>query len=131
MRWLVSRKRIGHNRLHTARGKMSLYSDYIKERTYDHIMERPSGFATYRYINEGRSVYIVDIYTIPAARKKGNAAFLADLIANEAREAGCSEILGSVQPSAKGSTASLAVLLAYGFTLHSATNDAIIFRKDL
>lgn len=76
-------------------------------------------------------MYIIDIYTVPEERKKGAASILADLVAIAAKEKGCVEMLGTVMPSAKGSTASLKVLLGYGFELKSACNDAIIFRKDL
>lgn len=110
---------------------MSLYADYLSERTHDKIVECPSGFATYRYINEGKSVYIIDIYTVPEYRKKGAAGNLADIIASFGKEKGCKEMLGTVVPSAKGSTISLKVLLGYGFELQSAANDLIIFRKEL
>lgn len=110
---------------------MSLYADYILERTSDKIIEGPSGFATYRFINDGRSVYIIDIYTVPEERKKGGAGALADMIAEEAREKGCKEMLGTVVPTTKGSTTSVKVLLGYGFELSSSGNDLIIFRKEL
>lgn len=110
---------------------MSLYADYLTERTADLILEHDDGFATYRYINDGKTVYIVDIYTVPAMREKYVAAFLADQIVKEAKDRGCTELLGTVQPSAKGSALGLKVLLGYGMTLQSASNDCIIFRKDI
>lgn len=110
---------------------MSLYADYLTERTNDKIIECPSGFVTYRYINDGKSVYIIDIYTVAEERKRGAAGILADLVAKEASEKGCTEMLGTVVPSTKGSTTSLKVLLGYGFELQSAGNDLLIFRKDL
>ena len=109
---------------------MSLYADYISERTNDKIIESPSGFATYRYLDE-RTVYIVDIYTVPEMRKKGGASQFANMIADEAREKGCKEMLGTVQLSAKGSATGIKVLLSYGFEPKSASNDVIIFRKEL
>lgn len=113
------------------RGKVSFYGDYLKERTDDCILEDSYGFATYRFLNEGKSVYIVDIYTTPEMRKTGHAAKLADQIADEARKEGCTEMLGTVNPSTKGSTASLKVLLAYGMTLVSSQENVIVMRKDL
>lgn len=110
---------------------MSLYGDYLTERTQDQIIETDTGFATYRYMNDGKSVYIVDIYTVPKERKKGGASMLADFIATEARAKGCTEMLGTVMPSTKGSTSSLKVLLGYGMELQSAMSDLIVFRKDL
>jgi GNAT superfamily N-acetyltransferase len=109
----------------------SLYAQYLMERTEDLIIEMDNGFATYRYLPGGKSVYIVDIYTSPDVRRTGTASWLADAIAKEAKDKGCIELLGSVVPSTKGSTASLQVLLGYGMTLSSAATDFIIFRKDL
>jgi len=90
-----------------------------------------SGFATYRYLEDGKTVYIVDIYIIPELRKNGEAAMLADKIVAEAKERGCVELLGSVVPSMKNSTTSMKVLLGYGMSLSSAANDFIIFRKEI
>lgn len=108
-----------------------MYADYISERTEDKIIEGPSGFITYRFINDGRSVYVIDIYTVPDERKKGAAGLLADLVGEEAKKAGCTEMIGSVIPSTKNSTVSLKVLLGYGFSLMAASQDLILFRKDL
>lgn len=110
---------------------MSHYAKYIAEKTDDKIIENMSGFATYRYLNDGKSVYIVDIYVVPKERSKGKASLFADIIAKEAKEKGAIEMLGSVVPSNKSSTTSLKVLLAYGFELKSSSNDFIVFRKEL
>lgn len=109
---------------------MSFYADYINERTNDKIIESSEGFVTYRYI-DNLTVYIADIYIVPSARKSGAAGQLADMVAKEARDGGYTEMLGTVVPSAKNSTTSLKVLLGYGMSLKSATQDLIIFRKDL
>lgn len=109
---------------------MSLYADYLKERTRDSIIETDQGFATYRYTDE-KTVYIVDIYVKPKARRLGVASQLADKIASEAKQRGCTKVLGSVVPSANGSTVSLRVLLGYGMRLDSCANDFIIFSKEL
>lgn len=110
---------------------MSLYAEYLSERTNDEIIETAHGFATFRYLNEGKSVYIMDIYVKPEHRKTNLAADMADVIAKLAKAKGATEMLGTVVPSAKNSTTSLRVLLAYGMTLQSSTNDLIVFRKDI
>lgn len=110
---------------------MSYYTDYLRERTNDGVVETDYGFATYRFLEEGKTVYIVDIYVVPEARKEGHAADMADQIAKIAKEAGCTSMIGTVQPSAKGSTLSLQVLLGYGMRLQSASQDAIIMRKEI
>ena len=109
---------------------MSLYSAYIREKTDKAILETEMGFCTYSFPDES-TVYIQDIYTIPEARKTGEAAEMADRVCEIARSKGCSRLIGSVIPSTKGSTDSLRVLLAYGMRLDSATNDFILFSKDL
>lgn len=107
---------------------MSLYADYIQERTNDLIKECQGGFCTYRYLNE-TEVYIVDIFVIPEMRQTGLASNLADEVVKEAKEKGCTTLIGSVSPSCKGSTISMKVLLGYGMLLHSAGQDYILFKK--
>ena len=110
---------------------MSLYANYITERTNDLIVETAEGFATYRYMNDGKSVYVIDIYTIPAARRAGYAFYLGDKIVAEAKLKGCTELLGTVQPSTRNSTDSIKFLIAYGMSISSSTNDFLVFRKDI
>lgn len=108
-----------------------MYAQYLAERTQDRIVEREFGFATYRFIDGGTRVYIVDIFVLPEHRKAGNASALADEIVAIARAQGCIELLGTVVPSTAGATASLDVLRGYGMTLHSADRDVIVFKKGI
>jgi len=112
-------------------GNLSLYAKYLLERSEDKIIETVHGFATYRFLNEGKSVYIIDIYVDPDFRKEGEAAAMADDIVAIAKKQGCIELLGTVCPSAKGAAASMKVLLAYGMVPHSASNDLVVFRKEI
>jgi predicted GNAT family acetyltransferase len=109
---------------------MSLHAQYLTERTDDLIIECEHGFVTYRYLNEAQ-VYIIDIYVTPEKRKSGLASELADQVAAEAKGKGRKELLGTVVPSTKNSTISLKVLLGYGMTLQSASNDLIVFKKEI
>lgn len=110
---------------------MSLYAEYLKERTDDQIIETEFGFVSYRHLPDQKSTYIVDIYVVPQFRKDGFATRLADQVADEAKKLRHLKLLGSVVPSTKGSTASLKVLLGYGMHLKSSSNDFIFFEKDL
>lgn len=132
MLW-ASRKASVLNHLQQAWAKMnSLYAQYIREVTTDHIIETEEGFVTYRYLNENKSVYIIDIFTLPKARKQGTAANLRDLvIVNAKRKYDCRELLGTVCLSNPGSTISLMIQLEYGMQLVSAQNGAIVLRKDI
>ncbi len=82
-------------------------------------------------MNDGKTVYIVDIFVEKGARGDKIASEMADQIGKEAKAKGCMTMIGSVVPSMKNSTISLKVLLGYGMVLDSASNDFIIFRKDL
>lgn len=112
----------------------SLYSQYIKERTFDSILETSEGFATYRFVHTtggNKAVYIVDIYTVPELRNSGVAKRFADEIVKEAKEKGCNELFGTVVPSTKNSTISMKVLIAYGMTVSGTGNDVVVFRKEI
>lgn len=108
----------------------SLYADYLSERTEDKIIELPQGFATYRILN-GKQVYLIDLYVKPDHRRDYVATELSHMVMTEAKKLGCTELLGTVVPSSKNSTASVKVLLAHGMTLQSASNDLIVFKKDI
>lgn len=108
---------------------MSLFSEYVKERGGKEIVESDKGFATYYYIENG--CYIEDIYVQPEFRKSGEASRLADQISEIAKSNGCKILYGTVCPQANGSTSSLKVLLAYGFSLDSSINNLVILKKDL
>lgn len=108
----------------------SLYAQYLIEKTDDLIFETEDGFATYVFLGKDQ-VYIKDIFVVPALRKSDIAKDMADHIAYLAKSRGCTEMLGTVIPSNKNSTDSIKVLVAYGMTLKSSSNDLIVFRKDI
>lgn len=108
---------------------MSLFAEYLEEFGSKQIIEDEHGFATFYKFNDG--LYIEDIFVKKESRDKGCASRYADKIAHLAMEQDLKKLYGSVKPSAKGSTTSLRVLLAYGFKLHSSANDAVIFVKEL
>lgn len=108
---------------------MSLFGQYIYERQNKSILEDEFGFATYYF--QGDCCYIEDIYVVKEKRKENLASKYADKIAEEAKSKGMKYLVGSVKPSANGSTTSLKVLLGYGFELVSAQEDFIWFKKEL
>jgi len=113
---------------------MSLYKEYLEERTDDHIYEDDQGFVTWRYLDE-KQVYIIDIYVRRDFRKTGKAKDLADIVVKEAKERGCDTLVGSVVPgntnqiAPKTATLNLKLLFDYGITLDSSTNNLIIVKK--
>lgn len=112
---------------------MSMYAEYVRERLGDSILEREDGFATYRYLDKDgkKCVYIVDIYVRAASRKGRVASEMADCIVALAKLQGCTILLGTVMPTAIGSTDSLKVLLGYGMSIHSCKENLIVFEKEI
>ncbi len=107
----------------------SNYGRYIYERLGKSILEDEDGFAVYFCVN--KACYIEEIYVRPEARKSGVAKKYADEISRQAKQNGMEVLIGTVKPSAKGSTTSIKVLLAYGFELESCEHDFIFFKKSL
>ena len=118
-----------------------MYADYIKERTGRESVYSDNGFATYMFFEakpadgpapavEG-GCYIEDIYVDPAFRQSGQASSMADLIVADAVSKGYTKLYGTVAPTARGSTASLKVLLAYGFKLWKSDQNLVWFIKDI
>ena len=110
---------------------MSMYASYIREHRNDEIIETEHGFVTYRYLNEGKTVYIVDIFVMRDFRKTKEASNMADAVVEKAKALGAKELIGTVVPTAKNSTDSLKVLLAYGMELSHIAEGMVVFRKDI
>lgn len=108
---------------------MSLYGEYILEREGKQIVEDDRGFAT--YVITDNVCYIESIYVRRDFRMTNVASYLADKIVVEAKERGCTVLLGSVDPLAHGSTISTKVLFGYGFELSHISGALIYFKKEL
>jgi hypothetical protein len=109
---------------------LSLFSQYIQERTDRQVLEAEHGFATY-IINPNKTVYIEDLYIVPEQRKSGLASKFTNDIIEIAKLQGCTKLYGSVVPTTKTSTESLKAFLAFGMRLDSSTNDFIVLSKDI
>lgn len=110
---------------------MNLYEAYIKERLGDFYYENEEGFATYRYLDDGKTLYIVDLYVRPECRRTRAGTAITDAIVAIGKKAGATALLGTVSPQANNATNSLKALLSYGMTLHTVNEQVIVFRKDI
>jgi len=108
----------------------SLHAQYLRERTNREILEVEEGFATYEYLPDG-IVYIVDIYVVPDKRKTKIASMIADKICEIAARDGMKILQGSVDIRAKGATASLKVLEAYGMKVFKVEDNMIYYSKPI
>lgn len=109
---------------------MSLFSDYLAERSNEFVIESEKGFVIYSF-TDPKTVYIKEIFTASEHRKSHIATDLANQVITIAKSKGCTKALGSVVPSIRNATTSLKVLLAYGMKLNSSTNDLILFDMDI
>jgi predicted GNAT family acetyltransferase len=107
----------------------SLYAQYVLVREGFETVENENGFATYRV--NGSDIYLRDIFVTPEECGKGIARDLADCVCEIGRAAGCKRLLGSVVPSAFGSTDSMKVLLHYGMRINGAHPDFITLEKEI
>lgn len=105
-----------------------MYADYLAECGTLSILETGDGFATYRI--SGRECYIIDIYVKPEKRESGLAFKMADQIWAVGKANGCTFLSGSVNTASKDPTASIKVLLAYGFKFIRSEPQILWFVKE-
>lgn len=110
---------------------MSFYAEYIREVSTDSIIETGYGFVTFRYLNDGKTVYVIEIYVAPEHRGSKKNTLLVDEVVKAARANGCSELLATIKTTNKYATSILKGHIAYGMTLHSAVEHAVVTRKDI
>lgn len=106
-----------------------MFVDYFKELKDLEVYEEDNGFVLFRI--SPPHLIIRDIYVKPEFRRSHLAARMADGLGEFAKTLGCTHMLGDVEPSNQGATASVKVLLAYGMRVHQANTDEIIFIKEL
>lgn len=109
---------------------LSLYGQYLTERSNRGILEIDNGFATFEYLPDD-IVYIVDLYVVPEKRKNHVASEIADKICEQAIKDGKQHLLGSVDTTAKGASDSMKVLEAYGMKVHKVSGSMVYFIKPL
>lgn len=110
--------------------KLSLFGQYLKERTNKGIVETEEGFATFEYVND-EIVYIIDLYVVPEKRKQRVAANMADKIVEAAAKEGKKFLLGSVDATAHGAETSINVLEAYGMRPYKVIEPMIFYIKEI
>lgn len=107
-----------------------MFAEFYQEYCGDEVMETTKGFVHYRYLNE-KQVYIINIYVRQEYRRSKEASILADAVCDEAKNRGCSEVLGTVSLKASHSDASMKVLAGYGMKAIHAHDDVITYSKEI
>ena len=109
----------------------SLFAQYKKEREGVEIVETDVSFATYKFVNGGDTVYIIDVYVKPEARRSHAAIELGNVIVEIAKNRGAKYVLGSVDPLTNGATESIKGLIAWGMKVLKIEGRLILFRKEI
>lgn len=108
---------------------IDMYAAYLEELGAKHLFRNDKGFVLYSFIND--DCYLEEIYILPEFRGKKEFSILADSVMKIAKEKGCKKLLGSVVPTINNSTRSIGMMLAYGATLVSSSNNFIVFSKEV
>ncbi len=109
---------------------LSMYGQYITERTNREILETEHGFATFQVL-PNNIFYIIDIFIKPEYRRSRKASELTDNLENIAKEKGSKWILGSVDDAAKGAEVSHKALQAYGFKPYKSAGSMNFYLKPI
>ena len=109
---------------------MSLYGDYLSEKTDQKIIENEYGFATYQFL-PGGIIYLVDIYVVPLFRRSRRASALADEVQEIGKKNGCMQMMGSVNLTAKNQTDSFKAILGYGMEYSHCQGEILFFLKGI
>jgi GNAT superfamily N-acetyltransferase len=110
---------------------VQMFDAYANERGFGArmIYVEGVGFATYHLNDE--ECYIEDIYVVPEKRKAGEASALANYISQIAKENGAKYLTGTVIPSSLTATNTTKAMFAYGFKVHSSSENKIVFMKEI
>lgn len=106
-----------------------MIKDYLKEIQNLEFFENDQGFIAYRIYET--NLHIAHMYVAPEFRLMKVATALADSLIEEAKEVGCKTITADVEPSNNNATASTIFILSYGLQIISASEDEILFYKEL
>lgn len=108
---------------------LSLYGQYIKERSNRGILEIDGAFATFDYI--GDMVYIVDIFVAKEKRRSKVGFELADTIVKQAISDGKKFLIGTVDTGTPVASDSLKFQIAYGLRAFKTVDQMIFLSKPI
>lgn len=109
--------------------KKPLYVQYVEEREGACFIEHKHGFLIYKVAPD--HVYLQDIFVVKEERNSGLAKRLFWEFVGTMRSYGYTKIIGSVVPSAPGSTLMLKSMQELGFNLLSSSQDMIYLVKEI
>lgn len=94
---------------------MSLFGDYVKERTTKSILEDDISFAVFSFPDSDSTLFIEDFFVDLKWRKQNKGRVLFGKLLEEGRRRGAVNIACAVDPEAKNALDSVKAVLAVGF----------------
>lgn len=107
----------------------TMLKEYFKEIQNLDILENEYGFALYRIIDD--NLHIQHMFVKPQARAMKIATMLATELEAKAKSARCSTMTCDIEPTNKNATESIRVILSYGFRVLEASDNEVIFYKQI
>jgi hypothetical protein len=108
---------------------VDMYAAYLEELGGKHLFRNDKGFIIYSFVEN--NCYVEEVYILPEHRGQKDFLLLYNGVVEIAKQKGCKKLLGSVVPSANGSTKSLNMLISYGAKLVSSSNNFILLEKEV
>lgn len=110
---------------------MSHYANYIKEKDGIETIETPVGFITYKFLDDGKTVYIFDCYIKPKSRGQGHCWKFVNIVECKAKEKGYTTNLTSVQLSIPKASRNILTYMGYGYEIISAKDGIVYLSKEI
>jgi len=108
----------------------AMYADYKLEFEDVHTVFSSTGFANYKFEEDG--IYVQEVYVKPAFRGNKEAARLTDLCIQKASsQAEIKKIYTTIGIGGNTIDASIRAITAYGFKILKADSELIYFYKEI
>jgi hypothetical protein len=110
---------------------MSHYANYIKEKDGIETIETPVGFITYKFLDDGKTVYIFDCYIRPESRGKKMCKNFVTIVEWKAKNRGYTTNLTSVQIIIPNASKNIKTYLGYGYQIIDAKDGVVYLSKEI
>lgn len=108
---------------------MSLWKEYLLEREGKLVIEDDDSLVS--YCIEGDVCLIGEVYIKKEKRHGPKARQMLEQIKTIAKDAGCTRLLGTVNPGDRNAQRNLAIQIALGFNKIGETNQLIVLAMQL
>jgi len=110
---------------------MSMYADYVKERTSRSILETEYGFVVFSYEGEDYTLFIHELFVRKESRRRGHGARMIEELILDAGKRGAQQIVGCVDPRALNADESMKIILAYGLKPYGIHGEFVAFGRKI